>query len=125
MAAVWSPCCDWANPVAWHRRDFNKLADFIVNCTFDSRDDSMSRSDHSLDLGNANFLCHSDGGTRECTCSAAGWIIEAVVEHDGRNLQLPIAMPDKFLAQPVSSFTAELIALDDAISFLHDIVSKV
>ena len=66
----------------------------------------------------ANYICHSDGGTRADSCSAVGWIIEAVVYRGEYKHTFPIAMSGKFLAQPISSFTTEAIALDEAISYL-------
>ena len=66
----------------------------------------------------ANYLCHSDGGTRVNSCSAAGWFIEAIVVRGDYRHTFPIAMRGIYLQDPVSSFLAEAIALEDAISFL-------
>jgi len=74
--------------------------------------------------GEANFLCHSDGGTRGDSCSAIGWIIEAyVVKEDMRHI-FPVAMSGKFFDSPISSFTAEAIALDEASGYLINFISK-
>eukprot|EP00959_Pyramimonas_sp_CCMP1952_P133467 2790858-Pyramimonas_sp.AAC.1 len=62
----------------------------------------------------ANLVCHSDGGTRAGSCSAAAWILEAIVSRNGFMHIFPIATRGIFLDCPVSSFTAETIALDDA-----------
>ena len=125
ISAGWSPYCLSASPVAWHRREYNKVADYIVNHTMEKREDWMHSRHHDTNLGIGNFICHSDGGTRQGTCSAAGWIIEAVVQESGQSLQLPIAMSGKYLPGHVSPFTAELIALDEAISYMYQIVSNI
>ena len=79
---------------------------------------------HDFDIDNANLLCHSDGGTRAASCSAAGWYLEAVVERENRCYTFPLAMAGEHLHEPISSFTAELIGLEDAVSYVHMLVSK-
>lgn len=67
-------------------------------------------------------MCHSDGGTRRDSCSAIGWFVEAIVVRDGLRHTFPVAMSGKFLSSPISSFTAECIALDEAIVFLVNFI---
>ena len=70
----------------------------------------------------ANYVCHSDGGTRANSCSGAAWIIEARVVRDDERYIFPVAMAGVFLQGPVSSFLAEAIALDEAVRFLGKFV---
>ena len=58
----------------------------------------------------ANFICHSDGGTRAASCSAAGWFLEAVVIRGELRYTFPVAMHGQFFSTPISSFLAEAIA---------------
>ena len=90
----------------------------------EKREGWMQTFRHDVDLGNANFICHSDGGTRQGNCSASGWFIEAVIEAGGQSQRVPSAMSGTFLSQPISSFTAELIALDEAILYMYQLVLK-
>ena len=74
--------------------------------------------DQNIDLTEANFVMHCDGGTRMGTCSAAAWVLEAHLQtHRGRQI-VRLAQKGVYMAEPISSFTAELIALEDcAVSF--------
>ena len=64
----------------------------------------------------ANYICHSDGGTRAGSCSAAGWVIEAVVTRDSQTVLFPVLMKGIYIKDPISSFLAEAIALEDVVS---------
>ena len=113
----WIPSCSTADPTIWHRREQNQIADFIVNYTMECGHDWRHAFQPPLDdfrIQGANFICHSDGGTRAGSCSAAGWFIEAIVERKGFRHTFPCAMAGKFLKSPISSFTAEAVALEDA-----------
>ena len=63
-----------------------------------------------------NVIGHSDGGTRAESCSAAGWVLEAVLETEGVTRHVPIAMCGKYFKEPLSSFLVEAIALEDMIT---------
>ena len=39
VQACWTPASPIAYPVMWHRREYNKVADYIVNLTMDLRND--------------------------------------------------------------------------------------
>ena len=75
-------------------------------------------------VNEANFICHRDGGTRAGSCSAAAWYLEAIVTRGDMQYTFPVAMEGKFLKQPISSFTAELIGLDEAIRYTHNLILK-
>ena len=62
----------------------------------------------------AKLVCHSDGGSRKDSCSATGWMVEAIVIRNGLRHTFRIAMSGKFISPPISSFLAESIALDEA-----------
>ena len=50
--------------------------------------------------------------------SASAWYVEACIVQSGRELKFPLAMSGTYLEAPVSSFTAEAIALDESIEFV-------
>ena len=121
----WSPCTLSINPVIWQRREYNEIADFVVNFTMDHREDwchVFSPPWPDFSIWDGNVLCHSDGGTRTGTCSAAGWYVEAVVTKDRQTHAFPYAMAGKFTKDPISAFTAETVALDDVITYMSGII---
>ena len=121
----WCPHTPVANPVVWHRRCFNKIADHLVNHTMDSGQDWVHKFEPSEPLpDSANFICHTDGGTRRDSCSSIGWYIEAVVAKPDSTTVLPVVMGGKFISKPVSSFLSEALALDEAVSFMYSHVKK-
>ena len=77
---------------------------------------------HDFQLQRCNIVCHSDGGTREGSCSAAAGYIEAVVFADGCRHEFPLAMFGKYLQEPVAAFTTEVIGLDETISIVAQIL---
>ena len=67
-----------------------------------------------------NYTFHSDGGTRAEMCSGTGWTMDVCVTMPGRDAGTHrVAAAATFLAQPISSFTAECIALDQATAAFH------
>ena len=70
----------------------------------------------------ANFICHSDGGTRGEDCSSARWFLEAVVVRDGLRYTFPVALHGQYFEEPISSFLAEAIALDEAVEYFCKLV---
>lgn len=115
LGCGWRPNCLRADPVNWHRREHNEIADFIVNHTMECRKDwqfVFKAPCSDFNIQHANLICHSDGGTRAGSCSASGWIVEACVIQGDAQHTFPLAMAGSFFDQPVSSFSAELIALD-------------
>ena len=59
---------------------------------------------------------------RKGSCSAAGWFIEAVVLRGNVQHIFPLKMAGKYLNSPISSFTAEMIAVDEAIDFIYKLI---
>ena len=123
----WSPHTQTANPVLWHRRSFNKVADLLVNYTMDTGKDWVQTleppfSDFSTSM--ANFLCHTDGGSRQGSCSGISWCIEAIVRREGSIHTFPVARGGKFIRTPISSFTTEMLALDEAINVLSNLLMQ-
>ena len=57
----------------------------------------------------SNVVVFSDGGTRP-TCSASAWVLSVL--HEGK--LVPAVAGGLYFAQPISSFTAEAIALEQA-----------
>ena len=71
----WGLHTQTADPVVWHRRCYNKIADFLVNNTMDSGRDWAHTFEMPLTdfcASKANFICHSDGGTRQDAPELAG-----------------------------------------------------
>ena len=121
LGAGWTPECQVADPVLWQRREHNEIANHIVNAAMDAKADWYKRFDPpfvDFKINEANFICHSDGGTRGELCSAIGWIVECIVFRNGTFHQFPYAIAGTFLKDPVSSFLAEAMALDDGIRFM-------
>lgn len=63
-----------------------------------------------------NIVGHSDGGTRAESCSAAGWVVEAIMEQDGETQIATVALCGTYFKEPISSLLAEAIALEDMIT---------
>ena len=122
----WTPSSRHADPVVWHRREFNKIADFAVNYTMDLGLDWEHCFKPPIDFKptDANLVCHSDGGTRAGQCSSAGWFLEAIVVREDVQYSFPIAMAGKFVNMRISAFSAEVMALEEAIKYVHTIISK-
>ena len=96
LGRSWSPPTMIEDPVVWRKREYNKIADFIVNCTMDCREDLHEDCEPPLpyDRQRVNYICHSDGGMRAGNCSAAAWYLEAVVTTDKAGaITFPVAMP--------------------------------
>ena len=95
LDAGWNPHESIADPIIWHGRENNKIADFIVNMCMDNRSDWSQACPPPVSCFEADgciILCHTDGGTRANSCSATGCFIEAVMERDGYQHVFPIAM---------------------------------
>jgi len=121
----WYPSYLASDPVLWHRQEYNRIADYIVNYTMEREEDwvhTFPPAVPNFNFQNCNLVCHSDGGTRAGNCSATGWFLEAIVLQDGFQHIFPIAMAGKFLREPASSLTVEVLALDDAISYVSRLI---
>ena len=108
------------DPVLWQRRENNVIADYIVNHTMDRRESWNYTCDGDTPIG-ANLVCHSDGGRRDESCAGAAWFVETLRDAHGMESCTPLAMRGIFISSSVSSFVAESIALDDAISYICSI----
>ena len=74
------PMQSHVDPILWRSRDSNKIADHLVNVTMDTKqswEELAPPGDPRIDLTEANFVMHCDGGTRVGTCSAATRVLEA------------------------------------------------
>ena len=124
LALGWRLSTSLADPVVWARRDANIIADHLVNYTMDSQTDWTEDSRNGLNAKDCSIVCHSDGGTRGQSCSGAAWFIEAVSCKNGRQQSDVLAMGGQFLEPAVSSFMAETIALDNAISVVFHMLTE-
>ena len=76
-------------------------------------------------LAECNCMIHSDGGTRATRCSASAWILDVGVFDGEKWVAHHFAMGGTFYAEPISSFSAECLALMEAILFLRRAVQEV
>ena len=115
------PCIEsHLDPILWRSRDSNKIADHLVNVTMD-----MGRSwqhvepwDPDFKLEDANVEIHCDGGRRGSACSASAWVMEAHWYRHGERITRVVAMAGTYNEIAVSSFAAELMAVDSCAGFL-------
>ena len=110
-----------ADPVIWRRRDFNQIADYLVNHTMDMQHSWFQRCTppiESFGVSGCNLIIHFDGGTRAGNCSASAWYIEARVLHQGVFILFPLVMGGTYVEEPISSFLAESLAFDEASELL-------
>ena len=117
LAKGWNPSRDIDHAVHWRPREFNKIADYLVNHTMDSKRSwphAFPLSERSPSFKSANLLMHLDGGSRANSCSAAAWYLECVAGQ----VRFPVAMARMFMQRPISSFEAEAIGLDEAVEAL-------
>ena len=120
----WKPARDIDDAVVWRPRDYNKIADYLVNHTMDERKSWAKTFPDSATLScAANFLVHFDGGTRAGQCSAAAWCIEALTVCGQSTKRSFVIQAGTFMSDPVSSFLAETIAMDEAVQALAQILS--
>ena len=77
-----------------------------------------------MNLREANFLIHFDGGTRGTDCSAAAWMLEARIHRERDVVEFPVAYRGKFLCPSVSSFVAKAIALESCTEIFLKLVLK-
>ena len=126
IEAGWLPPSTALDYVIWRKRCFNKIADYIVNYTMDTKRSWHQKfidGSQGWEADEVNLVVYSDGGTRANSCSAGAWYIEAHFEKRGKPTVMPVAMAGTFLETPVSSFTAEIIGLDEAVSFVSAFTS--
>ena len=126
MEYGWRPAQDADDMVLWHRRDWNIRADYLVNHTMDERRSwyQLFPTD-SLDMDQTNLLIHSDGGTRAGSCSAAAWCVEAVTRRGPMECTRLLIIAGTFISDPVSSFTAEALALEEAAQAVEELALKI
>eukprot|EP00959_Pyramimonas_sp_CCMP1952_P020492 432495-Pyramimonas_sp.AAC.1 len=71
------------NPAQWRRRCFNRIADHIANYTMDIQRSWCQKFTPPVDnvsVQKANYVMHTDGGTRANKCSSSAWYVEAHVQ---------------------------------------------
>ena len=118
----WLPPQKWHDPVLWRRRAHNRLADFLVNYTMDTKQSWTSLRDIPDNFGEHNISCHSDGGTRRGACSATGWVIQAWRRHGDGWEHFTLATGGTYFYSPISSFSAETAALAECTSIVRRLV---
>ena len=113
-----TPFRNEADPIQWRRREQNKVADSLCNHTMDTGrywQETWTRPD-GIDIGEANILVFSDGGSRKGACSASAWIMYI----GGHDTYYPLAAKGMFFTEALSSFTVERIALESAAEHVNN-----
>ena len=121
----WLPAERWRDPVTWRRRNYNVIADHLVNYTMDVRQTWSLEFDWphpSRALHDCNLIAHTDGGARGRDCAASAWIIEEVVFGGGDRHKL--AMGGTFLESWTDSFSAEAAALSECTTVVRRLVER-
>ena len=121
----WPPYKDSQHFIEWRRRCYNKQADHIANMTMLHTKSFSYRDMRIIDAikpGNANILVFSDGVYCESDGIGSGgciaYVLGAFWRDQDDDVHL-IASEGIFIDSNVTSFKAELIAAERAISFLH------
>ena len=127
LVSGWLPARSWDDPVMWKQRGQNTISYFLANYTMDNQRSWLETfewpyDDHALD--NCNVIAHSDGGTRRDRCSASAWIVESCVLREGKWIREPLAMGGTHYDNPISSFSAEALALQACILFVRRLLDK-
>ena len=115
--AGWKPPRPWEDPVSWFPRENNIVADYLVNYTMDVQESWSQTIDWPFgqkSMGDCSYIVHSDGGTRGGRCSGCAFIIEAGILENASWIFKPIVLSGTYLRTPVSSFTVESLALEEA-----------
>ena len=122
----WLPPHDWGDPVTWRRREQNTAADHLVNYTMDTRASWSECLDWPFPghrLSDCNVILHADGGTRSRQCSASAWVLDVgIFTSTGWKFE-PLVFGGHFYDEPISSFTAEALALAESSLLLKSVVS--
>ena len=98
-----------SDPIRWEHREHNKVADYLCNLTMDVKRCTWRETRNADILLESNLVIFSDGGTR-AECSASAWVLCAAI----KEATIPILAGGIYFPQPISSFTAEAIALEKA-----------
>ena len=74
-------------------------------------------------LADCHLIIHADGGTRAHQCSASTWIVEVAAKLGNVWMYKLLAMGGTNFGDPISSFLAEGIALEEGSIFIRKLVS--
>ena len=121
----YKPPTDISDFILWHRHEWDKVADHLVNHTMDTQRSwkHVFEGVPNLRHTRVNYVLHLDGGVRAGQCTAAVWSLEAQSTQDDMVHRFPLMMAGTCIAKCVSSFQAELIALDESVSVLTNLVT--
>ena len=103
------------------------IAGFCTNHTMNIQETWCQTFDWPFEhhnLKDVNIVIHSDGGTRRHRCSASAWIVEVGVIVKGAWIFKPLAMAGTFFSVPISSFAAELLALEESALFVKSLLKR-
>lgn len=101
------------DPVLWAKREHNSVADHLCNKTMDNMQGSWREERQVNCRRGDNVVIFSDGGTRS-TCSASAWVLCVFLDRNGEKKLIPVVAGGLYFEKPISSFTAEAIALEHA-----------
>ena len=114
-----------AGPISWANREYNTGADKICNLILDN-----NLPTHTYTIDNIqqiidkrpNLFIQADGACRGGKVSSTGWQIKAISLALERELIL--AQGGEIIKKGLPSLVVETMALDQAISYAHDIIMK-
>ena len=127
LAKGWRPPNIWSDPVMWHRREYNIIANYLANYTMDRKESWSEDFQMALpggSLTNCQIVAHTDGGTRIAQCSATGWVVELGTQIRDEWQFFKIAMGGTYLTEPISSFTAESLASEECSVFVRRFIDR-
>ena len=122
----WRPRYDWHDPVVWRRREHNRRADHLANVTMDIQQSWTEERPLPFpghDISKCKLVVHSDGGAR-ANCASAAWIVEAGLLTNGAWDCKVLTMGGIFFDVPVTSFTAETVAWDNATKIVKTFLAR-
>ena len=100
------------------------MADYLANYTMDEGRSWFQICSTHVDANAGHFLIQTDGGSRAGQCSAAAWVIEVVSTMGDSRTTSPLVTGGTYISTPVSSFTAEAMALDEAARAVSSLVQS-
>ena len=118
LSKGWCPSGLVTDPICWARRSHNIVADYLCNYAMDHKQNLHETFQVALPE-KFHIIIHSDGGARK-DCASAAWVVE-LTTYDQTSCQWQVqtlAYSASYFDAWTSSFTAEALALYQAVSFI-------
>ena len=122
------PFRNWANPVQWRPREYNKRADLMCNLILDGRDSFEIRGENiDIVLGlKPHILAQTDGGCRYQGTTALGYVIYGIIFGYGEEPPdyYTLAVGGARITGDLPSLESEARALDLALCRLNHFLAS-